>query len=117
MIHCHKYGGKPCILHQTLGRWAYPSFGPIAHLQSKLAIHTCPMSATTIQLIVDRAERLLLRHEETLRTNALLASELKQVRAERDVLKARAEAAKARLDDLIARLPEALQGDAPGAAE
>ena len=105
------------MLHPEQPSLAHPDFVPIAHLQSKFAIHICPMSATTIQLIVDRAERLLLRHEETLRTNALLASELKQVRAERDVLKARAEAAKARLDDLIARLPEALQGDAPGAAE
>lgn len=64
------------------------------------------MSATnTIQLIVERAERLLVRHEETLRTNSLLASELKQVRAERDLLKSRADAAKTRLDALIERLP------------
>ena len=59
----------------------------------------------TLELIVERAERLLVRYEETQRTNALLASELKQVRAERDLLKSRADAVKTRLDALLAQLP------------
>jgi ribosomal protein L16 Arg81 hydroxylase len=66
----------------------------------------------TLELIVERAERLLVRHEEIQRTNALLASELKQVRAERDLLKTRMEDAKARLDALLAQLPPEARAEA-----
>jgi len=55
--------------------------------------------------LADRVERLLLRHEELKRTNALLAQELAQVSAERDSLRSRLAAARARIDALLERLP------------
>ena len=73
-------------------------------------------TSNTIDLIVERAERLLVRHEEIQRTHALLASELKQVRAERDVLKSRMDTAKARLDELLAQLPPEARAE-DGAAQ
>ena len=69
--------------------------------------------------LVERVERLLLRHEELQRTNALLAQQLAQVSAERDSLRSRLSAARARIDTLIDRLPAgtlpAGDDDTPGA--
>ena len=50
-------------------------------------------------------ERLLLRHEELERTNALLSEQVQQLTQERDSLKSRLAAARARVDDLLDRLP------------
>ena len=47
----------------------------------------------------------MLRHEELKRTNALLEQQLSSVTAERDSLRARLAAARARLDALLDRLP------------
>ncbi|MFZ5520926.1 MAG: cell division protein ZapB [Pseudomonadota bacterium] len=58
-----------------------------------------------IEDLVERVERLLLRHEELQRTNTLLAQQLAQVSAERDSLRSRLSAARARIDVLIDRLP------------
>ena len=67
-----------------------------------------------LEELADRVERLLLRHEELQRTNALLQRELATVAQDRDQLKARLGAARQRIDALLARLP----GDAaPAAAE
>ncbi len=55
--------------------------------------------------LADRVERLLLRHEELKRTNALLAQEVAQLSAERDSLRSRLGAARARIDALLERLP------------
>jgi cell division protein ZapB len=55
--------------------------------------------------LAERVERLLLRHEELKRTNALLAEQLQAVTAERDSLKSRLSAARARIDALLDRLP------------
>lgn len=60
--------------------------------------------------LAERVERLLLRHDELKRTNALLAEQLQAVTAERDSLKSRLSAARARIDALLDRLP----GDTPG---
>lgn len=60
---------------------------------------------TQIDDLVERVERLLLRHEELQRTNALLTQQLAQVSAERDSLRSRLSAARARIDALIDRLP------------
>jgi uncharacterized protein (TIGR02449 family) len=64
-----------------------------------------------------RVERLLLRHEELQRTNALLTRELASVTHDRDQLKARLGAARQRIDALLARLPSdaAASDDAAGA--
>ena len=56
--------------------------------------------------IVERVERLLLRHEELKRTNELLSRQLAAVTAERDNLKLRLAAARARIDALLERLPD-----------
>ena len=61
--------------------------------------------------LADRIERLLLRHEEQKRTNTLLEQQLRNVTDERDNLRSRLAAARARIDALIDRLP-ASEGDA-----
>jgi cell division protein ZapB len=67
-----------------------------------------------LEQLADRVERLLLRHEELQRTNALLTRELAAVTQDRDHLKARLGAARQRIDALLARLP----GDrSPAAAD
>jgi len=69
---------------------------------------------TPIDQIAERVERLLLRHEELKRTNALLYKEIETLTQERDSLKSRLSAARARVDALLARLPDAgTAGDAP----
>ncbi len=60
-----------------------------------------------IDQIAERVERLLLRHAELQRTNALLASQVETLTNERDSLKSRLGAARARVDALLDRLPEA----------
>ena len=65
------------------------------------------MSQTNlIDQIAERAERLLLRHEELQRTNALLATQVQELTQERDLLKSRLSAARQRIDALIDRLPK-----------
>ena len=56
--------------------------------------------------LVDRVERLLVRHDELMRTNALLTEQLEQLTQERDSLKSRLSAARARVDALLERLPD-----------
>jgi cell division protein ZapB len=60
-----------------------------------------------IDQITDRVERLLLRYEELQRTNALLGQQVESLTQERDSLKSRLGAARARVDALLERLPEA----------
>jgi len=59
----------------------------------------------TIEELADRVERLLLRHEELQRTNALLHAQLGTVTNERDNLRSRLNAARSRIDGLLQRLP------------
>ena len=63
-------------------------------------------TSTQIDQITERVERLLLRYEELQRTNALLAEEIGVLTQERDSLKSRLGAARARVDALLERLPE-----------
>jgi uncharacterized protein (TIGR02449 family) len=58
-----------------------------------------------IDQIADRVERLLLRHEELQRTNALLLQQVQSLQAERDLMKSRLQAARSRIDALLERLP------------
>ena len=60
-----------------------------------------------IDQIAERVEHLLLRHEELQRTNALLSQQVLALTQERDQLKSRLSAARARVDALIDRLPAA----------
>ncbi|RRD58951.1 DUF904 domain-containing protein [Comamonadaceae bacterium OH2545_COT-014] len=55
--------------------------------------------------IAERVERLLVRHAELQRTNTLLAQQVDALTQERDSLKSRLMAARARIDALIDRLP------------
>ena len=61
--------------------------------------------SNTIDQIVERVDHLLLRHEELQRTNALLTQQVQSLTTERDQLKSRLAAARARVDALIERLP------------
>lgn len=58
-----------------------------------------------IDQIAERVERLLVRHEELQRTNALLQHEVESLTRERDALHARLVAARTRVDALLQRLP------------
>lgn len=64
-----------------------------------------------IEQLTERVERLLLRHEELQRTNALLTEQVSLLQAERDSLKSRLLAARARIDALLERLPAAASKD------
>jgi uncharacterized protein (TIGR02449 family) len=59
----------------------------------------------TLDDLAERVERLVVRHEELKRANALLEAQLGTVTAERDSLRSRLGAARARIDALLARLP------------
>jgi uncharacterized protein (TIGR02449 family) len=59
----------------------------------------------TLQDLAARIDRLLLRHEELERTNKLLLEQLASLTGERDSLRSRLGAARARIDSLLERLP------------
>lgn len=72
----------------------------------RIPYNACLMSQTTpLDQIAERVERLLLRHAELQRTNALLIEQVKALTHERDSLKSRLQAARARVDALLDRLP------------
>jgi len=66
-----------------------------------------------IDQLSDRLERLLVRYEELMRTNTLLSTQVQALTQERDSLKSRLSAARARVDALLARLPETNKSDTP----
>ena len=75
------------------------------------------MSNTSqIDQIAARVERLLVRYEELQRTNALLAAQVETLTHERDSLKSRLGAARARVDALLDRLPEVTASGTPKGA-
>jgi cell division protein ZapB len=55
--------------------------------------------------LADRVERLLLRHDELQRTNALLLAQVQGLTQERDQMKSRLSAARSRIEALLDRLP------------
>ena len=62
-------------------------------------------SMATLNDLALRIDRLLLRHEELERTNKLLREQVASLTGERDSLKSRLAAARARVDALLERLP------------
>jgi cell division protein ZapB len=58
-----------------------------------------------LEELAERVERLVLRHDELKRTNQLLEQQIAQVSSERDNLRSRLSAARARVDALLERLP------------
>ena len=77
------------------------------------AAPTSSRAMSQLQDLAERVERLLLRHQELQRTNALLEQQLASVTQERDSLRSRLNAARGRIDALLERLP-AEAGDGPG---
>ena len=72
----------------------------------------CPMSnQNSIDQITERVDRLLVRHAELQRTNALLQEQVVSLAKERDSLKSRLSAARARVDALLDRLPDTAPAD------
>ena len=61
---------------------------------------------TPIDQITERVERLLLRYEELQRTNTLLDEQVQVLTQDRDSLRSRLSAARARVDALLERLPD-----------
>jgi cell division protein ZapB len=59
-----------------------------------------------INRITECVEQLLLRHQELLRANAQLGEQVSALTVERDSLRSRLSAARARVDSLIERLPD-----------
>ncbi len=55
--------------------------------------------------LIERVERLLLRHEELKLAHTLLLEQMQGVSQERDSLRSRLNAARARIDALLERLP------------
>ena len=72
--------------------------------------------SSPLDQIAERVERLLVRYEEVQRTNALLADEVGVLVQERDSLRSRLQAARARVDALLERLPENAAGHAQAAS-
>ena len=70
-----------------------------------------------IEALADRVDRLLLRHDELQRTNALLEQQLGAVTHERDNLRSRLNAARSRIDALLERLPIGPAPDSDARAE
>ncbi len=60
-----------------------------------------------IDQIAERIDRLLVRYGELQRTNALLTTQVDALSHERDTLKSRLSAARARVDALLDKLPDA----------
>jgi hypothetical protein len=61
---------------------------------------------TKLEDLAERVDRLVLRHVELKRTSSLLEAQLAAVTAERDSLRSRLAAARARVDALLARIPQ-----------
>ena len=60
---------------------------------------------SSLDPVLERVERLLLRYEELRRTNELLITQVETLSHERDSLKSRLQAARSRIDGLLDRLP------------
>ena len=69
-----------------------------------------------IDQMATRVERLLVRYEELQRTNAALSTQVETISQERDSLKLRLGAARARVDALLERLPDAPPPSTPPSA-
>ena len=99
--HLRRCSGVCCTLRNTAGR----SQGSLR--VTPPTIQSCMAIPSPTDQIAERVERLLLRHAELQRTNALLADQVAALTQERDSLKSRLSAARARVDALLERLPAA----------
>jgi chromosome segregation ATPase len=67
--------------------------------------------ANKLEDLAERVDRLVLRHQELKRTSALIEQQLQAVSAERDSLRSRLAAARARIDALLERLPATVEAE------
>ncbi len=88
----------------TNGRHANSRCAPFPRPEAAPAPPTIP-AMSRLDDLADRIERLVLRHEELKRTNALLQQQVEGLASERDSLRSRLAAARARIDALLDRLP------------
>lgn len=58
-----------------------------------------------LEILTEKVDQLVVRHQELKRTSGLIAEQLVSVTNERDSLRSRLAAARARIDELLARLP------------
>jgi cell division protein ZapB len=65
-----------------------------------------PKISAMHDLLAERIERLLVRHNESRRTVALLEQQVASLTAERDSLQSRLQAASLRIEAVMLRLPE-----------
>ena len=72
------------------------------------------LTMAQFEMLVEKVDRLVLRHHELQRTQLLTEQELAAMTADRDGLRARLAAARARVDALLVRLPPGLKNE-PGA--
>ena len=95
-----------------------PSSQPLASSESSHGVEQ--EIRLEIALVADRVERLLEQHIELRRNNALLHEQIRAVTADRDSLRSRLNAARARVEALIERLPDNVNNPShtqPGALE
>jgi chromosome segregation ATPase len=91
----------------TNGRILTSGSGAKPYNATSMVNNATPMSKPSqSDRITERVERLLLRYAEVQRTNALLARQVESLTQERDSLKSRLSAARARVDALLERLPD-----------
>jgi uncharacterized protein involved in exopolysaccharide biosynthesis len=64
-----------------------------------------PSAMSKLDDLAERVERLVLRHQELKRTNLLLEQQVAALETERNSLRSRLSAARARIDVLLERLP------------
>ena len=67
---------------------------------------TSMANISEIEHIAERVEQLLMRYSELQRANQLLTEQVDSITRERDSLKSRLNAARARVDALLDRLPD-----------
>ena len=78
------------------------------------AMPSNPDLTQDIHRLMERVERLLLRHAELQRTNLLLTQQVSGLISERDALRTRLHTARARVDALIGRLPDPVPPSSTG---
>ncbi|MDI9334299.1 MAG: hypothetical protein QM533_07960 [Cytophagales bacterium] len=64
-----------------------------------------PTPQTQVDPFREKIERLLLRHEESRRTVALLQEQVSELKTERDTLQSRLQIANQRIESVLQRLP------------
>ena len=77
----------------------------VATLQLRVIQRLTMADTTHIDQIAERVERLLSRHDELQHINAELRQQVRGLESERDLLRSRLNAARARIDALLDRLP------------